>query len=269
MRPPPPFRYNSRMSRYAYTSHAADSGSFRITHAVQRLILLNVVIFAAQLVSDPFLLGATGVQLRPGSVAAYWLSFQPDLFVHGYLWKALTYQFLHSGLFHLFMNMLSLFVFGPDVERALGTRQFYRFYVICGTLGVLATLFPFVLHGQPVTIMGASGAVLGVLVAFAMIDPDRQLFLFPIPVPVNARALVFIMVLLNVVSAAGGGAVSVATHFGGMGVGYLYMKCLPGVNAWLHARRRARPQPRGPRPNLDRVGEEVDNIFKFENRDRR
>lgn len=257
------------MSRYAYTSHVADSGSFRITHAVQRLILLNILIFALQVIADPFLLAATKVLLRPGSIVAYWLSFQPDLFVHGHVWKAFTYQFLHSGLFHLFMNMLSLFVFGPDVERALGTRQFYRFYIVCGTIGVLATLFPFVLHGGAVTIMGASGAVLGVLVAFAMIDPERQLFLFPIPVPVNARALVVIMIVLNIITASSGGAVSVATHFGGMGVGYLYMKCLPGVNAWLHARRRSREKRAPARPDLDRVGEEVDNIFKFENRDRR
>jgi membrane associated rhomboid family serine protease len=260
------------MTRY-HQANTAGGGGLRITHAVQRLILLNIACFAGQLLLDPLQLLVTNVfsgpALRPGGVVVYWLGFQPDLFVHGHLWKPFTYQFLHSGLFHLFMNMLSLFVFGPEVERALGTRQFYRFYIFCGAAGVLATILPYLLRGEAVTIMGASGAVLGVLVAFAMVDPERELFLFPIPVPVNARALVLIMIVLNVMTALSGGAVSVATHFGGMGAGFLYMKCLPGVNAWLHARQRPLRDKKPQSGNLDRVGEEVDNIFKFENRDRR
>jgi membrane associated rhomboid family serine protease len=168
---------------------------------------------------------------------------------------------------HLFMNMLWLFFFGPDVERVLGTRSFFRFYLICGAGGVMATMLPYFLQGEPTNVVGASGAVMGVMVAFAVAEPDREFFLFPFPWPVNARALVMIVVVMNIISSLGGTSVSVWTHFGGMAVGYLYMKILP-VFIGMKRERRRKDVKSKKSPN-DKVGEAVDNIFKFDDRKRR
>lgn len=249
---------------------AVSSGSSRITWAVQRLILLNGVVFALQLLADPLLawFDASGEWSRaPGGILNYYLGFQPLALLQGMVWKPFTYQFLHSGLLHLFLNMLWLFFCGPEVERALGTRQFYRFYLLCGAVGVLATFLPLIWWGDNPTVTGASGATMGVMIAFAMVDPHRQFHLFPIPTPINARTLVLIVVVLNIFTGLGNSAVSVATHFGGMGVGYAYMKLLPQFRRWHRARRAAKPAQAPPEQPVDKVGEAVNNIFKFKDKD--
>jgi len=237
----------------------------RITWAVQRLILANTVLFAGQLLLDiPFGLPVrlSGFGAPPGGNLIDLLAFQPDRLLVGMVWKPLTYMFLHNDLTHLFFNMLWLFFFGPEVERVLGTRQFIRFYLICGALGVLATFISY-----NVSVTGASGAVMGVMIAFAMINPDRQFFLFPLPIPITARALVIIIVAMNILMGVqGGGATSVSTHLGGMAVGYGYMKLIP----LLRERQRSfwRKKYDGNNPS-DPLGEAVDNIFKFEEEKRK
>jgi membrane associated rhomboid family serine protease len=260
------------MNQYAYYRERSFIGGFRITWAVQRLLLANVLFFAIQLLLEPAQLLITGLVygeglLRLGRVET-WLGFQADLFVHGYVWKPFTYMFLHGGLSHLLRNMVGLFFFGPDVERLLGTRQFFRFYLLCGAAGVLGTLFPFILAGEAPLIIGASGAVLGVLVAFAIIDPDRQILLLPLPFPITARALVIILIVLNLITALGNNPVSVATHFGGMITGYLYMQLRPWFSAWRRERIRNRSSGKQDKakPDLDKLGKAVDNIFHFRDR---
>lgn len=258
------------------THHYQYDFQFRreaLTHATQRLILLNVLVFAGQVILDvPFgseiTRGSISVLPPPGGAITEWLSFQPRLFLSGWLWSAFTYQFLHAGLMHLFMNMLCLFFFGPTVERRLGTRQFYRFYLVCGTLAVMATLLPWAFGDRwAISVIGASGAAMAVLMAFAVINPDRQLFLFPLPIPINARALVIIFIIMNLFSAAqGDGTSSVATHFGGMGIGFVYMKGIPRYRRWQTEQRRARA---GSGKSHDPAGEMVDNIFEFDDKKRR
>jgi membrane associated rhomboid family serine protease len=239
----------------------------KVTWGVQRLILLNVAVFALQLALRPVeaLLGA------PELLVEY-LGFQPALFFYGFIWTPLTYQFLHGGLMHLFMNMLWLFVFGPDVERLLGTRQFIRFYVACGALGVLATLGPYLLGGQYAMVIGASGAAMGVLVAFAMIDPQRQFFMFPLPVPITAVWLVILVVLFNLVTLSAGTAnISVATHFGGMLAGAFLMKVIPLYHrrrfqgSKLHLYNSDDPES-GNDMRGERLREAVDRIFRKRNK---
>ncbi|NLN93783.1 MAG: rhomboid family intramembrane serine protease [Candidatus Hydrogenedens sp.] len=223
------------MQQYSFQQRSAFFHTPRITWAVQMLILLNTAIFALQLLAFPVeqWLGNPWFQLD------LWLGFQPASFLQGWIWTPFTYQFLHGGLLHLFMNMLWLFIFGPDVERLLGSRQFLIFYVACGALGVLATLLPY-LAGKPVNplIIGASGSALGVIVAFAMIDPQRQFFLFPLPVPVTAVWLVILVVIFNLLTLRSGqGGISVATHFGGMLAGGVLMKLIPRYHSWRRRRR--------------------------------
>lgn len=260
------------MSGYQYYQERPSFGMPRITWAVQRLILLNIIVFAGQLILGPvqtWLFARYGWGGYAGGFVNAIFGFQPHLFLRGYLYKPFTYQFLHGGLMHLGMNMMWLFFFGPDVERTLGTRQFYRFYILCGAVSVLATLFPYFLAGADPSVTGASGAVMGVLVAFAVIEPDRQFFLFPIPAPITARFLVFIVVIMNIITALSDNSpVSVTTHFGGMAFGFAYIRLLPRFNAWQRERRRNISEG-GPKSTADRIGEAVDNIFKFEKREKK
>lgn len=256
------------MSGSVYETQWRFESSYRITQAVQRIILLSSLTFAAQLALDiPFgMLGPANALFAPGGFPARVLAFQPDALLMGGVWKPFTYMFLHAGLLHLFLNMLWLFFFGPDVERVLGTRQFYRFYIICGALGVMATYVTGVFGRANASVVGASGAVMGVLVAFAMISPDRQFFLFPLPVPINARAMVLIILAMNVLSALQGGDTSWETHLGGMLVAFLYMKFLPAFLVWRRKQWR-RPPGKGASEEDD-IGEAVNNIFRFDNRRR-
>lgn len=246
----------------------------RLTWAVRMLILASAAIFALQLLLDPvvafFFPTAPAEPFRflpPGGELNDVLGFDTTYFLRGAIWMPFTYMFLHGGLMHLFMNMLWLFIFGPEVERALGTRHFFRFYIICGAVGVLATLITMILTGQHTTVTGASGAVMGALVAFAVLDPKRQFFLFPLPFPITSMGLVILVLVMNIFMLFGRGGVSVETHLGGMAVGYAYMKALPAFNRWQLARQRQKQENR--EKKLNKVGEAVDNIFDFKNRDRR
>ena len=257
------------MNAYVHFQDRRYSFSDRITYAVQRLILINSAALVLQLLLDIPFGGSPYSSGVPGGFVASFLGFQPSLFLHGALWKPATYMFLHNGLMHLFMNMLWLFFFGPEVEHTLGTRQFVRFYFLCGMFGVLFTFIPLFMWGESVSVFGASGAVMGVMVAYATINPEREFFLFPLPIPINARALVLIVIAMNILNAFQGGNTSVATHLGGMAVGFIYMKLIPQINKWQHIKWRvARAKPKTGRDPVDSTGEAVDNIFKFEERKR-
>jgi membrane associated rhomboid family serine protease len=240
----------------------------RITYAVQRLIVATTLAFIAQLLLH-VPLGAVGG--LPGGLPVDWLAFNPHLegpYRLAWLWQPVTYLFLHAGLSHGFFNLLFLFFFGPDVERVLGTRQFFRFYILCGILAVL----PNFLTGH--SVVGASGAVMAVLVAYAVINPERELMLFPFAVPLNVRALVLILIVLNLVTAmTGGSGTSWATHLGGIAAGYGYMKIVPKLRDYRISRFR-RPPARGRSAHktgeeFDALGRAVDNIFNFEDKKRR
>lgn len=231
-------------------------GGHGVTYMVRRLILINAAVFAAQLLLAP-------LEALTGVTVVEWFGFVPGDFLRGSLWQPLTYQFLHGGLMHLVMNMLWLFFFGPDVERLLGSRQFTALYVACGAGGVLLSLFSLALWGNNPVIVGASGAVLGVLVAFAVADPARQILLFPLPVPMSAATLVAIIAALNLVWAFGESSASVSTHLGGMGMGWVMMQLIPRYQQWLRQRNRERWQKRNPGGGDD----DPDNIFEFRPRD--
>ena len=251
------------MVQYNYQQPRMTLQLPRITWGVQRLILLNAAVFIVQLLLGPLetLLGAPDIVTRL-------LGFSPALFFRGFLYMPFTYQFLHGGLMHLLMNMLWLFMFGPEVERLLGTRQFVRFYIACGAVGVLATVLPWLLGAPYAPVIGASGAAMGVLVAFVMIDPHRQFYLFPLPVPITAVWLVILVVIFNLVTAGSGSTnISVATHFGGMLTGGVLMKAIPAYHRWRFQDARLRlynadEEATGADPVGERLREAVDRIFR-------
>ncbi len=139
-------------------------------------------------------------------------------------WGAVTYLFVHGGILHLATNMLALYLFGTAVENRMGSRSFLIYYLYCG---IGAALFSVVLSlVTPLSpIAGASGAVLGVAVAFAMFWPDAEIMIFPIPVPIRARTLVIALALLDLVFAQlFNDGVAHEAHLGGMLAGWLYFK---------------------------------------------
>lgn len=134
-------------------------------------------------------------------------------------WTVITYMFLHAGLGHIFFNMLALFFFGPRLEERLGGTRFLRLYLIAGLSGALLSLItPFS------AIVGASGAVFGVLYGFAHYWPRERIYIWGV-LPVEARVLVTIAAALSLyLGFLGGGGVAHFAHLGGFLGGYLYLK---------------------------------------------
>ena len=198
------------------SSVAFRLGPGRLTPAVRALIAANVIGYLLTLV-------VPSLAFRLGLVPAL-------VFERWWIWQPVTYMFEHGGMFHLLFNMLALWMFGVELERLWGTRFFARYYFITG-IGAAATtmlvsLLPFgfadALYGS-VTV-GASGAIYGLLLAYAMTYPNRPIYIYLVfPIPAKIFVLIFGAIsFLSSVTDTGGG-VAHATHLGGMVVGYLYL----------------------------------------------
>lgn len=189
-----------------------SSPSYRITPWVGRLIIANAVVLLLLLTlfTSPEIIRALQFSPRTALVRP---------------WTFLTYMFVHAGLLHLLANMLMLFVFGTAVESRMGSRNFILYYFFCG---VGAAVFSLLLAGvMPVgAFIGASGAVLGVAVAFATFWPEAELIVFPIPVPIRARTLVIGLVILDVIGSRLWPSDGIAhlAHVGGALFGYLFFR---------------------------------------------
>lgn len=138
-------------------------------------------------------------------------------------WSVVTYMFLHGGVMHLAFNMLSLYFFGPRVEARLGPRHFILLYFISGISGAILSM----LFSPMAAIVGASGAIFGVMLAFAYYWPNEQILVWGI-LPVPARMLVVFTTLLSLWSARTGAGAGIAhfAHLGGYAGAYLYLKWL-------------------------------------------
>jgi membrane associated rhomboid family serine protease len=159
-----------------------------------------------------------------------YLGLVPALVLHQFwAWQLVTYMFLHGGVFHILFNMLALWMFGTELERIWGTRYFLKFYFVtgigAGALTVIFSLLPFAFaqQVQHSVIIGASGAIYGLLLAYAMYFPDRPILLVIFPVPAKiAVAILGAIALFSSLSEAGG--IANATHLGGLLVAYLFLK---------------------------------------------
>jgi membrane associated rhomboid family serine protease len=204
-------------SRFPSSSSFAYSfGPGPLTPAIKVIVGANVGAFLLALIVPAITLR---LGLRPADVVG---SFA--------LWQPVTYMFLHGGIFHILFNMLALWMFGVELERMWGSRFFVKFYFVAGVGAAVTTLLlsfaPFAFANQlyySLTI-GASGAVYGVLLAYARYFPHRPIllyFVFPIP----AKYFVMIIGAISLLSAmSGGGGIAHATHLGGLVAAYLYLK---------------------------------------------
>jgi membrane associated rhomboid family serine protease len=189
-----------------------SSPSYRITPWVGRFIIANAVVLLLMMT------------LFTSREVFQLLQFSPrTAFTRP--WTFVSYMFVHGGLLHLLGNMLMLFVFGTAVEGRMGSRNFLLYYLFCG---VGAAVFSLLLAGfMPIgAFVGASGAVLGVAVAFAMYWPDAEIIVFPIPVPIKARTLVIGLVALDIIASQlwPNDGVAHLAHVGGALFGYLYFR---------------------------------------------
>jgi membrane associated rhomboid family serine protease len=187
-----------------------------MTPAIKALIIANVVLFVATWIA-PALEGLFGLQ--------------PQEVIGGLqLWRVVTYMFLHAGTWHILFNMLALWMFGVELERIWGSRYFLKYYFVCGvgaavTMLVLSFVpFPAFERLYYALTVGASGAIYGILLAFALYFPERPILMFFV-FPVPAKYAVMIMggiALLSSMSGPGGTAHS--AHLGGLVAGYLYLR---------------------------------------------
>ena len=206
-----------------YSSPYASSISFGpgpLSTALKALIGANVAVFLVMSV----------LPLRAERELTELLGLVPAHVVHLWAWQLVTYMFLHGGLSHILFNMLALWMFGAELERTWGTRYFLKFYFVTGAgaglLTVFFSLLPFgfaqQLYGS--VVIGASGAIYGLLLAYALYFPDRPIYMYLV-VPIPAKVFVMIMgaiAFYSSLSQAGG--VANATHLGGLAVGYFYLK---------------------------------------------
>lgn len=217
-----------------------------LTPVVKNLIIINVLFFVATFALGQF------VDLRQVLSAYY---FNSPFFK---VWQPLTYMFMHAGFSHIFFNMFALFMFGPILESTLGSKKFFNFYFVAGLGGfVLNTIIQaiqvyqitggltivdpqyvgsyaaFGAHADTLqgiygsSLLGASGSVFGILVAFGMLFPDMEMMIMFIPVPIKAKYVVIGYIALELFSGVGrfsGDNVAHFAHLGGALFGFILIK---------------------------------------------
>ncbi len=223
------------------------SFGYALTPWVKRLLLANFAVYAA--------VNILGLAPWPWIVRS--LGFSVATFLT-HPWSPVTYMFVHGGFGHIFFNMLILFFFGPPLERQWGGRAFVRFYIACGVGAALTSVLLVQWIGTP-PVIGASGALLGVMLAFAMLWPDAPVLIWFV-FPVKVKYLVGFMILMDLwatrsaLSAAGSGVATWA-HLGGAATAWVYLKHGNRIGKRLRAMRPGRPRL-GVEKSADATGHE-------------
>ena len=206
-----------------------------MTPAVKALIIANTAVFVFE-----SLLRIAGFN-SVDEVLRVLFALQPNLvYGRGYLWQLATYLFLHGDLGHILINMFMLWMFGVEMERMWGARQFLKYYFLTGVGAGIVTCF----FSQQSRTIGASGAIFGIMLAYGMAFPDRQiLFWFIFPMKARHFVLLLAAIELWVSSQFVSDGIGHFAHLGGMLFGYLYLKRAWRLRAWIselrwRARRR-------------------------------
>jgi membrane associated rhomboid family serine protease len=181
---------------------------------IKILLALNVGMFLIDLVTNQG-------YLYP------WLSLNPDLVIHGgQVWRLVTYLFIHdisAPFLHILFNMLILWMFGTALVETMGERKFWWFYMSTGVFSGICTLIFYTVLGTNTVVIGASGALFGLMFAFAKFFPTQQFLMFFL-FPVQARYAVIIIGLVELLSIMSRGPVAHVTHLGGALFAFLYFR---------------------------------------------
>jgi membrane associated rhomboid family serine protease len=194
----------------------------RMTPMVKLIVIINVAVFLLLFILDPAQRGiANHFAYLFGEVPARWY----------WIWQYLTYNFVHIGLFHLFFNMYVLTMFGTHLEQRWGSRFFLGFYLLTGVgAGLFHVLmkYMFVFLSGPAglnnPVIGASGAICGLLIAFTAYYPDMPVGIIFVPIFIKMRQMLIILILLDLLMArAGNDNISHLTHLSGYAFAYILL----------------------------------------------
>jgi membrane associated rhomboid family serine protease len=173
-----------------------------------KLVLVNVIVFLMTSVSPNL-----GVRL----------AMVPSFILQGWVWEFFTYMFVHSGVQHIFWNMYSLVMFGIPVENQLGSSEFLLAYLLTGVFSGVVSFLCYLAAGVNVMLVGASGAIFGVMVLFAVFYPRARTFIFGL-IPIKAPLMIIIYTAIELYSQlfGAGGNVAHITHLAGALGAFLY-----------------------------------------------
>ena len=196
----------------SYQGNSYHSTSFSLfPPAVKHLLIINLLVFLA--------LFTPGLGKYVFGLGALWPLSHPNFMP----WQFISYMFLHGGFAHLFFNLFALWMFGQSIENLWGTKRFVIYYFITG---IGAALIHILVTGANVPMVGASGAVYGILLAFAMMFPNRPIFLIFLPIPIKAKYFVIFFGALELFNGVASLQTGIAhfAHLGGMVVGYILIR---------------------------------------------
>jgi len=192
-------------------------GPSRMGEGVRQLLIANVAVFV--------LTQMMGMQFWAG-----WFGLNPHDVIFGLrIWQPFTYMFLHGGFWHIAMNMLMLWMFGSELENIWGRKEFLRFYLVTGAGAGVFSLVPYFLgvltgyRGMIPSIIGASGAIYAILLAYAVTYPERTVLVYML-FPIKVKYLMLIMGFMTFASIGNGDGISHITHLGGLVVGWFYLR---------------------------------------------
>jgi membrane associated rhomboid family serine protease len=226
-------------------------GMPRPTRVVKYLLIANFAVYILAAVTGQW-----------NSFLHQWGSMNPDAVLHGQVWRLVTYEYLHDphSIWHILFNMLGVYFLGPPLERSWGPRKFFIFYTVGGVLGALFYMMLAATGALPQgSMIGASGCVLAVLGACALLFPQFQLILFVFPVPIRFAAVLFCGIyVLNLIS-QGANAGGDAAHLAGLAYGVLWplygerwLRNLQAVRQYSKEQRHTRTEQQT-RAELDRI----------------
>jgi membrane associated rhomboid family serine protease len=211
---------------YNRDGYRGGSGGVRfslppVTPVVKWLLIINFSVFIISFLIKP--LGVLLNSLFAVSTLSPFQSLQ--------IWRVITYQFLHAGPGHVIFNMLMLYFFGPTLESLWSSKRFLKFYLICGAMGgfVYPILFYSPVPMAPSILVGASGAIFGMIAAMAILFPRVKVYVFGV-IPVPMAVLACIMVMVSAYTLLGGENVGgELAHLGGLAAGAVYVLWQPWV----------------------------------------
>jgi membrane associated rhomboid family serine protease len=219
--------------RYQYTSsgfkNSFSRGGNLITKGVKLLLILNIIVFLLVEISGmQFELFYSNFGLVPAKV---WSSFM--------IWQPITYLFLHGGFIHLLFNMFVLWMFGKDLENQWGYIPFLKYYFACGIgAGIATSIFGW---GSFTPVIGASGAIYGLLLAYGLTYPNRLVYLYGIfPIKVKFMVIGMGVIAFFASMTSTNSTVSHITHIAGMVVGLIYLQSklnFKNLKLWLIDRK--------------------------------
>ncbi len=205
-----------------YQSRGIFGRSSMMPPVIKSILIINIVVFIAE-----YLLLSVyhidGVSLRAYFFKFFALWPLDDGF---YIWQLISYQFMHGGLSHIFLNLFALWMFGIELEERWGSKRFLIFYLLCGVGAALTQLLIAPMFSNPAPTIGASGSVYGVLLAFGLTFPNRPIMMFPLFIPIPAKFFVLIFAGIALISGFtdSGGGIAHFAHLGGALTGFILLR---------------------------------------------